>query len=78
MFKIKRMPHKNVLELEWPFTRFELPENVEVKEVDGVWMVYCKSAESARELRTQIIKSLELLNFYVDQIDYEGKINFFR
>jgi hypothetical protein len=68
----------NVLELEFPFTRFELPDGIEMKEVNGVWMVYCKNIESSRLLRTELIKTLELLNFYIDQMDQRGEIQFFR
>lgn len=73
-----------------PFTRFELPDGVATVEypkakdsvvcykdhTQHIWT--CENLEAARNLRTELIKSLELLNFYIDQIDKDGEIRYVR
>ena len=72
------------------FTRFELPDGVEVvkykKPSDSVvvykshevFMLTCEDLQSAKSLRTELITSLELLNFYINQIEKDGKIRYVR
>jgi len=67
-----------IKKIENPFTRFELPDGVEIKLVGDVHMLYCKDIESSRRLRTQIIKAAELLDFYIEQIELDGEIRYLR
>lgn len=73
-----------------PFTRFELPDDVEVvmlpKAFDSVvvykdhkiHMFICKDLNAARQLQSELITSLELLNFYIQQVEKDGKIRYTR
>lgn len=81
---------KDVTESNLPFTRIEIPDGVEItkfKKADDSVVVYkkhelhllkCESIESAKKLRHEIIKSLELLDFYINQIEETGKIRYAR
>lgn len=73
-----------------PFTRFERPDGIEIikyhKAFDSVvvyknaeiYMLCCEDLASAKKLRTELIKSLELLDFYIDQVEESGEIRYVR
>lgn len=74
---------ENVEERKYPWTRIEWPEKITIVKhlkpaQDSIDVVCCDSLEAARELRTELIKSLELLNFYIDQVEKEGHIRYVR
>jgi hypothetical protein len=72
------MSERNIFEVEFPFTRFEKPEGVEIESVHGTDMIYSKDLRTARKLRTELIKSVELLDFYIYQMEEIGKIQHYR
>lgn len=73
-----------------PFTRFELPDGIDILEYpkasDSVvkykrhstMLFSCNDIESARKLRTELLYSLELLNFYIDQAEGPEGIRYLR
>ena len=73
-----------------PFTRFELPDDVDTVEFPNAsdsfvkykrhrTTMYCpKDLQAAKNLRTELLYSLELLNFYIDQVEKEGRIRYTR
>lgn len=79
--EIEEMRKQMELAKNKPFTRFEKPEGVELIDSvskDNTIMICCKDLETARKLRTEVIKSLELLNFYIDQVEETGEIRYVR
>lgn len=71
----------NIKDRKFPFTRFEKPDKVNIVSnvsKENMHMICCESLESARKLRKEIIESLELLNFYIDQVEEIGYIRFVR
>lgn len=84
---VKELSNEVKLSKDKPFTRFDKltrfdkPDGVEfINKVsrENCIMICCKDVESARKLRTELIKSLELLNYYIDQVEQTGEIRYVR
>lgn len=74
---------KDFAQIEMPFTRLYWPDKINlVKNIrpdkPNLDMIYCEDLESARKLRTELIRSLELLNYYIDQVEETGEIRYVR
>lgn len=72
----------DISERKYPFTRFQMPNGIDVARNIGKGhncdIYCCNSLEAARELRTELIKSLELLNYYIAQVEETGEIRYVR